>query len=278
MPIINHTAELTRHKYTSRLNNKTDNAFRVISDHIRALTLAITDGAIPSNKGRGYVIRRILRRAARFASILGMHEPFLYKLVPVVTDSLGDAFGEIKERAQYVSTVIEAEEESFGRTLDRGIKIFNTAADRTEQTDKKTISGEDAFQLYDTYGFPLDLTQLMATERGLKVDTEKFEELMNEQRRQAELAQKDASLMLTLADTELPITEDLHKYQLFPLLGHDVDLPLPTAEVCFLNMVTTLGIQRQLRGAHTFNMSGISTTGDYRTISAYAFTIIKMDV
>jgi len=212
MPIIESTSDITGHKYTAQLGNKTDNSFRVIADHIRSLVFAITDGAAPSNEGRGYVIRRILRRASRFGRELGMHEPFLYKLVPVVVDCLGEAFGEIKERADYVSTVIESEESSFGRTLDRGIDIFDTAAERAQKSKEKTINGEDAFQLYDTYGFPLDLTQLMATERGLKVDTGKFAELMEEQRGRARAAQKNDSMMAALTDTELPVTEDVHKY------------------------------------------------------------------
>ena len=212
MSVINAISDITGHKYTSQLGNVTDNAFRVISDHIRSLVLAITDGATPSNEGRGYVIRRILRRASRFGRELQMHEPFMYKLVPVVVDSLSDAFGEIKARANFVSTVIESEEESFGRTLDRGIEIFNAAANRAEKIKQRTISGEDAFQLYDTYGFPLDLTQLMAEEHSLKVDTAKFDELMEEQRRRARAAQKSDSLMMALVDTELPVTEDLHKY------------------------------------------------------------------
>lgn len=215
MPIIDCVCEITGYKYTSLLNNKSDNAFRVIADHIRSLVFAITDGAAPSNEGRGYVIRRILRRACRFGRELGMHEPFLHKLVPVVVDFMGDAFGEIKERADHVSTVIESEEENFGRTLDRGIEIFSTAARRATKAGKKTINGENAFQLYDTYGFPLDLTQLMAEERGLKVDTAKFNELMEEQRQRARTAQsrQAGKLMVTLTDVELPTTEDLHKYQ-----------------------------------------------------------------
>ena len=212
MPVINHLSNITGRKYTSALNNKNDNAFRVVADHMRALVFAITDGATPSNEGRGYVIRRILRRAARFGRQLDMHEPFMYKLVPIVAECLGEAFPEIKARAEYVSTVIEAEEASFGRTLDRGIEIFNQAAERATQMPERTISGDDAFQLYDTYGFPLDLTQLMAEERGLKVDTAKFDELMEEQRQRARAAQKSDSMMLTLADTELPVTEDTHKY------------------------------------------------------------------
>ena len=212
MPIIDYTSDITGHKYTSKLGSKADNAFRVIADHIRSLVFAITDGAIPSNEGRGYVIRRILRRASRFGRELGMHEPFIYKLVPVVVDCLGEAFGEIRQRADYVSTVIESEEVSFGRTLDRGIEIFNTAAGRAQKSKDKIINGEDAFQLYDTYGFPLDLTELMSQERSLKVDTAKFNELMEQQRQRARAAQKNDSLMVTLADTELPATEDAHKY------------------------------------------------------------------
>jgi len=230
MPIIDFTSELTGHTYTSNLGNKTDNAFRVIADHIRALIFAITDGATPSNEGRGYVIRRILRRASRFGRELGMHEPFLYKLVLVVADFMGEAFGEIRERADHVATVIESEEASFGRTLDRGIEIFNAAARRaavsrascprieggTPSTrEGGIINGEDAFQLYDTYGFPLDLTQLMAAERGLKVDTEKFAELMEQQRQRARAAMAKDSLSITdrVSGQVLPETEDLHKYQ-----------------------------------------------------------------
>jgi len=212
MPVIDCLSDITGHKYTSQLGSKTDNAFRVIADHIRSLIFAITDGAIPSNEGRGYVIRRILRRASRFGRELGMHEPFIYKLVPVVVNCLGDAFGEIRERADYVSTVIESEEASFGRTLDRGIEIFNTAANRAQRSKDKTINGEDAFQLYDTYGFPLDLTELMAEERGLKVDTAKFDELMKEQRERARAAHK-ASLVSALSGVGLPVTNDSLKYE-----------------------------------------------------------------
>jgi alanyl-tRNA synthetase len=214
MPIIEHTGQITGHKYTSKLGNKTDNAFRVIADHIRALVFAITDGATPSNEGRGYVIRRILRRASRFGRELGMHEPFIYKLVPIVVDCLGEAFGEIGERADYVSTVIEAEEASFGRTLDRGIEIFAGAAERAQESKDKVITGDDAFRLYDTYGFPLDLTQLMAQERNLKVDTARFSELMEQQRQRARaaIAKDSQSITDNVSGQVLPETEDLHKY------------------------------------------------------------------
>ncbi|MEN6425105.1 MAG: alanine--tRNA ligase [Phycisphaerales bacterium] len=213
MPIIERTSQMSGHKYTSQLGSKTDNAFRVIADHSRTLVFAITDGATPSNDGRGYVIRRILRRAARFGRELDLHEPFLYKLVPVVVDCLGNAFPEIKERAEYVATVIQSEEAGFGRTLDRGLEIFNTAAARAAKTKTKVISGDDAFQLYDTFGFPPDLTQLMAREKGLTVDVARFDELMKEQKERARAAQKTDALLAGLADSDLPATEDLHKYR-----------------------------------------------------------------
>ncbi len=217
MPIIEATSDITGHKYTSKLGSKTDNAFRVIADHIRAVSFAVTDGATPSNEGRGYVIRRILRRASRFGRELGMHEPFMSRLVPVVADCLGEAFPEIKARADYVSTVIESEEASFGRTLDRGIEIFSDAAKHAAKITTKTISGEDAFQLYDTYGFPLDLTELMAQERGLKVDKAGFEELMQEQRQRARAANV-ATVVSVFSSASgnaivFPTTEDIHKYQ-----------------------------------------------------------------
>jgi alanyl-tRNA synthetase len=220
MPIIERTGQLTGHKYTSKLGNKTDNAFRVIADHIRALVFAITDGATPSNEGRGYVIRRILRRASRFGRELGMHEPFIFKLVPVVVDFMGEAFVEIRQRADHVSTVIEAEEASFGRTLDRGLAIFDIVAIRAQHSKDKMIGGDEAFQLYDTYGFPLDLTQLMAQERGLAVDMDRFNELMEVQRKIAREAQKGLPILdkvfasggLENSLLLLPKTDDEHKY------------------------------------------------------------------
>jgi alanyl-tRNA synthetase len=142
-----------------------------------------------------------------------MHEPFIYKLVPVVVEVMGEAFWEIANRAESVSTGIESEEAAFGRTIDRGLEIFNTAAKRAAKSKKKVISGDDAFQLYDTYGFPLDLTELMAQERSLKVDKVTFNKLMDQQRERARAAQKSGSMTAVLTDTELPVTDDLPKYE-----------------------------------------------------------------
>ena len=191
-PLINRIVELSGTRYGGRMagidnsQRGIDTAMRVIADHIRTLTFAIADSAIPSNDGRGYVLRRLLRRAARFGRNLGMREPFLYQLVPTLIDTMGSVFPEIRDKMGHVQKTIQAEEEAFNATLDRGLEIF-------EQTVKglgpsKVFPGPDAFKLYDTYGFPLDLTELLATERGLKVDVGDFNERMEEQRRRSRAA------------------------------------------------------------------------------------------
>ncbi|MCF7822960.1 MAG: alanine--tRNA ligase [Candidatus Marinimicrobia bacterium] len=160
-------------------------AHRVIADHARMLTFSISDGALPANEGRGYVLRRILRRAARFGRNLGLKDAFIYKLVPTVVAIMGDAYPELRERVDYIQKVIRSEEDSFGQTLDRGLQIFSTLVEETKSSGKHTISGADVFKLYDTYGFPVDLTNLMAEEVGLAVDIEGFESLMAKQRTKA---------------------------------------------------------------------------------------------
>ncbi len=180
MPIISRIAETVGKPYTSTLDSPSDIAMRVIADHIRMLTFSIADGAIPGNEGRGYVLRRILRRAARFGRNLGLRKPFIYQITSSVVESMGKAFPEIIEKQAHVEKVIRAEEEGFNVTLDRGLEIFETAIERIGHST--VFPGEDAFKLSDTYGFPLDLTELMANERGLKVDVVRYTELMEEQR------------------------------------------------------------------------------------------------
>lgn len=165
-------------------------AHQVIADHLRALTFAITDGGLPSNEGRGYVLRRLLRRAARFGRKLKMHEPFIYKLVPTVVDVMGGAFPELKEKHQFVSMVLKAEEESFNHTLDRGLEIFEKITRQLSHSRQQEIPGADAFKLYDTYGFPLDLTELMAREQKMSVDLAGFQREMEAQRQRARDAGK----------------------------------------------------------------------------------------
>jgi alanyl-tRNA synthetase len=165
-------------------------AFRVIADHMRALTFAITDGALPSNEGRGYVLRRILRRAARFGRTLGVIEPFLHKVVAHVGAAMDVAYPELREKQSHCEMVIKAEEEGFNRTLDKGIDLFEEIAAQLDVVHGSVIPGEDAFKLYDTYGFPLDLTQLMAEERGFTVDLDGFNSAMENQRSQARASGK----------------------------------------------------------------------------------------
>ncbi|MEE9189510.1 MAG: alanine--tRNA ligase, partial [Candidatus Neomarinimicrobiota bacterium] len=160
---------------------------QVIADHLRMLTISIADGVMPSNEGRGYVLRRILRRASRFGRILDYHEPFIYQLVDVMADIMGDVYTEINEKKTHIKKVIKAEESAFNETLDRGLIHFEKIIGSLKG---KSIPGNDAFRLYDTYGFPLDLTQLMARERGLSVDVKGFDNEMNIQKKRAKSSGK----------------------------------------------------------------------------------------
>jgi alanyl-tRNA synthetase len=178
-PILDQIEKLTGKPYS---DGEPGVPFRVIADHLRALTFAIADGAIPGNEGRGYVLRRILRRAARFGRVLDMREPFIYKLLDSLENMMGDAYPEIVERKDYIARVIKAEEESFGRTLDRGIEIFEQNAASVIHSGGSVFPGSDAFLLHDTFGFPLDLTQLMAEEKNLTVDVDAFNTEMGKQR------------------------------------------------------------------------------------------------
>ena len=162
----------------------TDIAFRVLADHARTISCAIADNILPGNEGRNYVIRRILRRGILYGKKLGLQTGFFEQLVPAVVESLGPVFPELIERQEVVRRVIRSEEESFGRTLDRGLQIFTRAA------AAGSINGQAAFELYDSYGFPLDMTQLLATERGLQVDAGGFEVEMEKQRERGRAAQK----------------------------------------------------------------------------------------
>src|SRR5438874_498021 len=249
-PIFDELEKLSGKKYGSTIpkhgtagesdQEKIDIAFRVSADHVRALSFAIADGIIPSNEGRGYVLRRVLRRAVRYGRTLGFHEPFFYKLVDVVTQTMGNVFPEVRTKEKTIKETIRREEESFNKTLDRGIEQFYAALVQTlgEQLILHTSSqpirydvvykrmsygrpgsesnpyysipadgdfatvfkklnvpipqfpAHAAFELYDTYGFPLDLTELMARERGLTIDVAGFEKLMEEQRERGCRAQK----------------------------------------------------------------------------------------
>ncbi len=185
----------------------TDTAMRVIADHIRTLALSIADGIIPGNEGRNYVLRRILRRAIRYGRELGMTDLFFYKLVDVVVREMGPVFPELQENQPVIERIIKAEEERFTKTLDRGIDLFEkvvaglTTTDRSAETP--LFPGDKAFELYDTYGFPLDLTILMARERGIEVDQDGFEVCMEEQRRRSQDAQKKSVISVQEREEDL---------------------------------------------------------------------------
>ena len=194
VPILGRISEVTG---TTDKSGEIGVAYRVIADHLRSLSFAIADGAIPSNEGRGYVLRRMLRRATRFGRVLGMEKPFMHQLVGTLSEVMGDAFPELSAQQKHIEKVIESEESSFGQTLDRGLEIFEQMASSSRTSENGGLSGEDAFKLYDTYGFPVDLTRLMCDERRLNVDEMGFENLMEEQRTRAREAGK---FRLTLDD------------------------------------------------------------------------------
>lgn len=189
-PLINKLEALSGMNYPAEVSNPIGIAMRVIADHIRTLAFAISDGAYPSNEGRGYVLRRILRRASRFARRLGFTEPVIYRLVPDLIEAMGDYFTELSANQKIIERVVRAEEESFIQTLDRGIERFEEVVAEQKKKQKLIIPGDSAFQLYDTFGFPLDLTQLMAREIGFSVDVGVFNQKMEEQRERSRQSAK----------------------------------------------------------------------------------------
>jgi alanyl-tRNA synthetase len=284
-PIFDELEKLSGKNYTNTLpkpgsageneQEKIDVAFRVLADHIRALSFAIADGIIPSNEGRGYVLRRILRRAVRYGRSLGFHEPFFFKLVDVVVKTMGDVFPEIRAKQKTIKETIRREEEAFNKTLDIGMTQFEEAVEMMRSFESldndwsgpaeiggsklsrergwrdreklvvfkrladgrvlKEIAPDLAFKLYDTYGFPLDLTELMARERGLTVDVAGFEKLMDQQRNRARKARKKE---------EISVEEDQLKAEPTKFLGYDfletesvVDTVLPGTKSEEVNIV-----------------------------------------
>ena len=183
---------LPRSRAAPSAREKTDVAFRVVADHARALTFSIADGIEPGNSDRNYVLRRILRRAVLYGRDLGFREPFLHRLVGVLDEAMAGVFPEVAKRASHIESVIRREEEAFHRTLEKGISVFQ--AETAGMAEGETISGDFAFRLYDEQGFPVDLTQVMAAERGLDVDSARFEELMLEQRERARRARKSETI------------------------------------------------------------------------------------
>ena len=188
MNITHKVSELTGAHYGE--TEKRDVSLRVIIDHIRSATFMICDGILPSNEGRGYVLRRLLRRAARHGKLLGVNDPFLYQVVDTVIHENEGQYPDLREKQTYITKVIRTEEENFGRTIDGGMKIFSDLLAEHKQKLEKIFSGADAFRLYDTFGFPIDLTMEMAADEGLSVDEGAFQKLMKEQKERAREARK----------------------------------------------------------------------------------------
>ncbi len=188
MHVTHKVSELTGAYYGE--SHKKDVSLRVITDHIRSAVFMICDGVLPSNEGRGYVLRRLLRRAARHGKLLGVNDPFLHEIVATVVEISGGQYPELKEKQSYITAVIQSEEEKFGRTIDAGLRIFSELLETHRAKGETVFSGADAFRLYDTYGFPLDLTVEMCADAGYTVDEEGFRRLMQEQRERAREARK----------------------------------------------------------------------------------------
>jgi len=192
-PLIQKTAKLADVKYGEK--EELDVAFKVIADHIRTVAFAVSDGVLPSNEGRGYVIRRLLRRAVRYGKMLGLDKPFMYTLVETVGEVMGSYYPDVVEKREFIEKVIHNEEERFHETLTEGLAILAEMSAEAKAAGHTVISGANAFKLYDTYGFPLDLTEDFALEHGLSVDREGFEAAMEEQRERARSARHEGASM-----------------------------------------------------------------------------------
>ncbi|WP_342432408.1 alanine--tRNA ligase [Neobacillus sp. FSL H8-0543] len=193
IPTIRATEEISGVKYG--VDKEKDIAFKVIADHIRTVAFAVGDGALPSNEGRGYVLRRLLRRAVRYAKQININRPFMYELVPVVGEIMQDFYPEVKDKEEFIQKVIKNEEERFHETLHEGLAILGSVIKKEKEKGSDTITGSDIFRLYDTYGFPVELTEEYAGEEGMKVDHEGFVKEMELQRERARAARHDVDSM-----------------------------------------------------------------------------------
>lgn len=213
--ILNSVCTITNTTYGK--NFKSDKSIRIITDHIRSVSFLVADGVLPSNEGRGYVLRRLLRRASRNGKLLGMKESFLYKLVDEVIKVSGQAYPELVEKRDYIQKVIRIEEEKFNETIDKGSEILNSYINELKSLNKTVLSGENAFKLYDTYGFPIDLTKEILEEEDLSIDEEGFKLEMENQRQTA----RDARANLDVCGWEEDITSNLDKNIKSSFEGYD---------------------------------------------------------
>ncbi|WHY70672.1 alanine--tRNA ligase [Fictibacillus enclensis] len=193
IPIIQQTEKLSGSKYGQ--SKEADTAFKVIADHIRTVAFAVSDNALPSNEGRGYILRRLIRRAIRFAKQIGLDRPFMFELVPTVADIMVDYYPEVKEKVPFIQRVIKNEEERFHETINEGLAILEEVIKKEKAAGSSTVSGKDAFKLYDTFGFPFELTEEYAADHNMEVDRTGFEKEMEGQRERARSARQDVDSM-----------------------------------------------------------------------------------
>ncbi len=226
MNITHKVSEITGAHYGD--SHQTDMSLRVITDHIRASVMMISDGILPSNEGRGYVLRRLLRRAARHGKLLGVNEPFLYQVVDMVVHENECQYPELREKQAYITRVIRNEEENFAKTIDAGMHIFSDLLAEHQAKGERVFSGADAFKLYDTYGFPIDLTREMVQEQDMTVDEDAFQELMEQQRVRARKA-REALGDLAWAGVDLGLDTTPTKFTGY---DHTVDQGTILAIVC----------------------------------------------
>ncbi|MFC7393236.1 alanine--tRNA ligase [Scopulibacillus cellulosilyticus] len=206
LPIIYKIEQISGQKYGE--TKEKDTAFKVISDHVRAVTFAVSDGALPSNEGRGYVLRRLIRRAVRFAMDLNINKPFMFELVPIVVDIMKDFYENVVEKSAFVQKVIRHEEERFHETIHEGLAILKDVIAKAKTKGDQVISGSDVFKLYDTFGFPYELTEEYAQNEGLSIDKDGFDKELEAQRERARAARQDTDSMQVQSETLRNINVD----------------------------------------------------------------------
>ncbi len=264
-PLLSAIARIAAIEY-SKSTEQT--AFHVIADHIRMLAFSIADGGLPSNEGRGYVMRRILRRAARYGRKLNLQKPFLYKLVDDLAKNMGDAYSELKERKEHIKKIIKSEEESFNRTLDRGLEIFSRIQNDLKKKKVAVIPGTEVFKLYDTYGFPVDLTAVLADENGLSIDSAGFEDEMQQQKDRARASAKFSAQSLNTDSWIILNDQEDSKF-----VGYE-----ETKKVTHISRFFQDGDNVQLRLMETpFYAESGGQIGDKGTISGAGFELTVID-
>ncbi|MGL4820481.1 MAG: alanine--tRNA ligase, partial [Bacilli bacterium] len=276
MTIIGATEALCDVKY--RTDAATDVAFKVIADHIRTVSFAVCDGALPSNEGRGYVLRRLLRRAVRYAKMLGIERPFMYQLVPVVGGIMEDYYPEVLAKKEHIARVIKSEEERFHETLNEGLAklqaIFETM--RTEQ--RTQMAGEDVFRLYDTYGFPVELTEEYAEEQGLSIDRAGFESAMEQQRERARNARQDVDSMQVQSEVLRELTAPSAFVGYFDASAVETKVIALVHEGALVKTISE-GQEAQLMLSETpFYAESGGQTADRGTIASAGATVEVLDV